>query len=183
MAFLFVVEKNRVKPNPETLLIPPFSEIWERDESEGKTRALTDFTYIEFMVSKKKSNPYAGYTDELREKKLQEELYPDGWFHDTLIEMGMAKLREFQEEASPTFAYYMDALATAENTRTFLRGINLNDKNDRGLPIYKPKDVTSALIDTERIIQTLASLKDKVEQELFETTKTKGNKEINYFEM
>ena len=36
MAFLFVVENGVAKPNTETLLISPFKEIWERDNSDNK---------------------------------------------------------------------------------------------------------------------------------------------------
>lgn len=183
MAYLFVVEKNVVKPNPEVLLIHPFSEIWERDNSANKARAIKDFTYMEFLTSKKKTNPYEGYSEEVREKKLREEYYPEGWYDDNLIEIGLAKIRQFQEEASHTMNYYLDALHAAENTRKFLRNIDLNARNERtGNPLYKPKDVTSALADTEKIIQSLFVLKEKVDQELFETVKTKGGKTIGYFE-
>lgn len=184
MAFLFIVEKNTVKPNTETLLIYPFSAIWERDKSEGKTRAITDFTFIEFMTSKKKSNPYKGYNDEQRFDKLVEKYYPDGWFKDALIEEAMAFMIQMQREASPTFAYYEDALQAAENTRTFLKNIDLSERNERtGNPLYKPKDVTTALIDTNRVVENLYALGEKVEQELFEEVKTKGGKTINPFEM
>lgn len=185
MAFLFVVENNVAKPNTETLLISPFKEIWERDSSKDKTNATKEFTYIELMTSKKKSNPFAGYPDEERHEKLVEHLFDEeDWRPDKLIEEALISMSQFQKEASPTYTYYLDSLVTAEKTRAFLRGIDLSEKNEKtGNPLYKPRDVTSALIDTERILQTLSSLKEKVDQELFESSKTRGNKEINPFEM
>lgn len=186
MAHLFIVEKNVVKPNPETLLISPFSEIWERDTSEGKIKAIKEFTFIEFMSSKKKSNPYKGYNDEQRFDKLKEKYFSEieDWKPDNLMEQGMATIQQFQREASPTLSYYEDALQAAENTRTFLKNIDLNERNDRtGNPLYKPKDVTTALIDTNRVVENLHALGEKVEQELFEEVKTRGNKSINIFEM
>ena len=51
------------------------------------------------------------------------------------------------------------------------------------MPVYKPKDVTSAIIDTEKVIQTLIVLKEKMEQELTESSRIRGNKTINVFEM
>jgi hypothetical protein len=183
MAHLFVVENGVAKPNTETLLISPFREIWERDETNDKQKAIKEFTFIEFMMSKKKSNPYAGYSETVRLDKVKESVFNLSWQPDILIEQAMAKMREFQKEASPTYSYYMDSLETAERTREFLKNIDLNERNDRtGNPLYKPKDVTSAIIDAEKVILTLATLKDKVEQELFDTTKTKGMRQINYFE-
>ena len=183
MAFLFTVENNIAIPNVETLLISPFKEIWERDTTKEKEVAIKEFTFIELMISKKKSNPFAGYTDETRFDKLKLQLFSVDWKPDLLVEQAMVKMVEFQREASPTYVYYVDSLETAERTRKFLKDIDLSERNDKtGNPLYKPRDVTSALIDTEKVILTLASLKEKVEQELFETTKTKGNKQINHYE-
>lgn len=184
MAYLFVVENSIARPNTETLLISPFKEIWERDKSKNKDRAIKEFTFIELMSSKKKSNPYAGYSDDVRYEKLKNFLFDSKWDMDSLVEQGLAKINEFQEEASPTYQYYIDSLKAAEKTRKFLREIDLGEKNERtGNPLYKPKDITSAITDTEKIIQTLSVLKEKVEQELFDSVKTKGNKNINPLEM
>lgn len=184
MAYLFVVENSIARPNTETLLISPFKEIWERDKSKNKDRAIKEFTFIELMSSKKKSNPYAGYSDDVRYEKLKNFLFDSKWDMDSLVEEGLVKINEFQEEASPTYQYYIDSLKAAEKTRKFLREIDLGEKNERtGNPLYKPKDITSAITDTEKIIQTLSVLKEKVEQELFDSVKTKGNKNINPLEM
>lgn len=184
MAFLFVIENSVAKPNTETLLISPFKEIWERDTSKDKSKAIKEFTFIELMSSKKKTNPYSGYSDSIRFEKLREMLFDKKWTMDILIEKALVKIKDFQEEASPTYKYYIDNLEAAEKTRKFLKNIDLSSKNDKtGNPLYKPKDVTSAIIDTEKIIQTLSSLKEKVEQELIDSVKTKNNKQINPFEM
>ena len=184
MAYLFNLEGNIAKPNVETLLISPFKEIWERDKSRDKHVALKEFTFLELMSSKKKSNPYAGYPDEIRFEKLKEYLFTKDWKIDDLLEQGLVKINQFQTEASPTYTYYISSLQVAEKTRKFLSEIDLSEKNLKtGNPLYKPKDVTSAITDTEKIIQTLGVLKEKVEQELYDTTKTKGNKQINILEM
>ena len=51
-------------PNPETLLITPFKDIWERDKTPSKAIAIQEFAYIEFMTSMLKSNPYREYPEE-----------------------------------------------------------------------------------------------------------------------
>lgn len=184
MAFLFAVENHIAKPNTETLLISPFKEIWERDKSEGKEIALKELTFVEFMSSKKKTNPYAGYEDDKRFNKLKETLFEEDWEPDELIERALVKIKDFQEEASPTYQYYLSASRAASKMRTFFNEFDINERNERnGNPIYKPSDITRALNDTDKVLQNLNSLKEKVEQELFEQTKTKGNKTINPFEV
>lgn len=184
MAFLFVVENSVAKPNVETLLISPFKEIWERDETPGKGQALKEFTFIEFMSSKKKTNPYAGYDDDTRFERLKELLFDEEWEIDALIESALIKIKDFQEEASPTYQYYLAASKAAEQMRTFFTTFDINERNERnGNPLYKPSDITRALNDTDKVLQNLNSMKEKVEQELFEQIKTRGNKTINPFEV
>lgn len=184
MAFLFKVENSVAKPNVETLLVSPFQDIWERDKSKDKSRATKEFTFIEFMTSKKKTNPYAGYDEDKRYEKLKELLFPVDWQPDLLIEQAMAKVVEFQQEASQTYQYYISASKAAEKMRTFFNTFDINERNERtGNPVYKPADITRALNDTDKVLQNLNSMKDKVEQELFEMTKSRNNRQINPFEV
>lgn len=185
MSYLFIVENNIAKPNPETLLISPFKEIWERDTTKDKEKAIKDFTFIELMSSKKKSNPYSGYDDETRYEKLVANIY-DGEFDlqaDKEIEEALVKIDTFQMEASPTYSYYKSVVAAAEKMKTFFNTLDMEETNERGQRLWKPKDITSAMIDTEKVLQNLTSMKEKVEQELFDAIRTKGNKQINIFEM
>lgn len=184
MAFLFVVENGIAKPNDEVLLISPFKDIWERDTTVDKERAIKEFTYIEFMSSKKKTNPYAGFDDEMRHERLRDMLFDEEWRPDAMIEAGLVKISDFQENASATYLYFIAAVKASEKMRQFFMTFNIQERNERtGNPLFKPRDITSALNDTDKVLQNLNALKEKVEQELFEQTKTKGNKQINPFEV
>ena len=183
MSVLFTVENRIVRPNTETLLIPPFKDIWERDKTKGKTFALEDFAYMEFMTSYKKTNPYAGYDPNLRKERIKADIITKaGWKEDKLIVEGMKKIEEFQMNASVTYTYYTATRKAAEQMKVFFNNLNIGDVNFKtGNPLYKPADITRAMKDSEEVMRTLDSLKDKVEQELFENTKTKGQKEISPF--
>lgn len=184
MAHLFEVENSIAKPVTETLLISPFKDIWERDESSTKETALKELTFIEFMTSKKKSNPYAGYDEASRFEKLQQLLFNDGWEMDAHIEAALVKMKEFQTEASPTYQYYVSSVNAAAKMRNFFNNFDFNEINERsGNPLYKPSDITRALNDTSKVLENLNAMKERVEQELFEQTKTRGNKQINPFEV
>lgn len=183
MAFLFTVENLVAVPNTETLLISPFKEIWERDTSNNKEVALKEFTFIELMTSKKKTNPYSGYSDENRFEKLREFLFDKNWEYDDLIESALIKVDELQKEASPTYSYYLSVLQAAEKMKAFFNTFDIDERTERGMPLYKPSDITRALNDTDKVLQNINAMKEKVEQELFEQTKTKSNKNINPFEI
>jgi hypothetical protein len=183
MAHLFEIENGIAKPTTETLMISPYKDIWERDGTADKSIAIKEFTFIEFMCSKKKTNPYAGYDDELRLERLKALLFDEDWTMDALVEAALVKLHDFQTEASETYRYYISTVRAAEKLRDFFDNFDIMEVNERGALLYKPADITRAINDTDKVLQNLNSMKEKVEQELFEQTKTRGNKQINPFEI
>ena len=183
MSYLFQVENKIVIPNTETLLISPFKEIWERDKSKNKENAIEDFTYIEFMSSMKKSNPYRQYPEERKHEVISGDVITrEDWEVDNLIRDAIKKIDIFQKEASTTYSYYIAAKKATENMKEFFEEVDLNEKNFKsGNPIYKPRDITNALTDTEKVLANIKNLEKKVEEELFEETKSRANKTISPF--
>jgi hypothetical protein len=184
MSLLFTVESKVVSPNTESLLIPPFKEIWERDTTKDKRYAIEDFSYIEFMASIQKSNPYSGYPEHQRPEKIIKDIITRAEWdqEDPLLIAGIAKLKEFQVEASVTYNYYMSAKVAAEKMQQFFINFSMNQVNERtGAPIFKPRDITSALNDTSRVLENLNTLREKVDNEVFEEVKKKGQKIVSPF--
>lgn len=183
MAFLFKVEGKLVTPNDETLLISPYKEIWKRDKSKKKLNALEEFAYIEFMGSMKKTNPYRQYPENKKHGVVKQEVITQNdWKPDHLVLEAIGKLKKFQKEASTTYSYYMAAKKAAEKMQDFFNNVDITERNMKtGNPIYKPGDITRALNDTEKVLANLKALEKKVEEELYEETRTKGGKEISPF--
>lgn len=183
MAYLFEVNERIVFPNAETLLISPFKEIWERDESNTKETALKELTYIEFMSSMKKSNPYRQYPNDKKHEVLKQDIIQDvQWIPDSLIYEAITKIQLFQQEASITYSYYMAAKRAAEKMKSFFMNFDITERNEKtGNPIYKPRDITSSLNDTGRVLTELKNLEKKVEEELYEDSKMRSDKQISPF--
>ena len=182
MSWLFKIEGKKVFPNTETLLTPPFKEIWERDKSEDKWQAMGEFAYVEFMTSQLKSNPYKGYSEKVRDIKLREDVVQNPeWEPDGLVLSAMKKIEEFQTEGSESYALLQSALRAVDSIRTFLDTVNLDERTDKGAMVLKPKDVTGAIADLDKVVTNLNNLKKKVEEDIFDTVKTKANKVISPF--
>lgn len=183
MAYLFQITEKIVFPTAEVLLISPFKDIWERDKTKEKHMALKEFTFIEFMTSQKKSNPYKDYPHEKRKEKLLEEIIKDvNWKPDELIFKAITKIDEFQKDASATYSYYTSTKRAADKMKKFFDNFDINERNEKtGNPIYKPRDITAALNDTERVLTNLNNLKKKVEEELYEESKMRSDKQISPF--
>lgn len=184
MSLLFTVESKVVSPTTQSLLISPFKELWNRDTTKDKMYAIEDFSYIEFMASIQKSNPYSGYSEDQRPNKIIKDIITRAeWDQDDpLILKGIEKLKEFQAEASVTYNYYMSAKVAAEKMQQFFINFSMNQINERtGAPVFKPRDITSALNDTSRVLENLNTLREKVDNEVFEEVKKKGQKIVSPF--
>jgi hypothetical protein len=184
MSLLFTVESKVVSPTTQSLLISPFKELWNRDTTKDKMYAIEDFSYIEFMASIRKSNPYSGYSEDQRADKIIKDIITRAEWdqEDPLILKGIEKLKEFQAEASVTYNYYMSAKVAAEKMQQFFINFSMNQINERtGAPVFKPRDITSALNDTSRVLENLNTLREKVDNEVFEEVKKKGQKIVSPF--
>jgi hypothetical protein len=184
MSLLFTVESKVVSPTTQSLLISPFKELWNRDTTKDKMYAIEDFSYIEFMASIQKSNPYSGYSEDQRADKIIKDIITRAEWdqEDPLILKGIEKLKEFQAEASVTYNYYMSAKVAAEKMQQFFINFSMNQINERtGAPVFKPRDITSALNDTSRVLENLNTLREKVDNEVFEEVKKKGQKIVSPF--
>lgn len=185
MEGLYIISGRSLEPNPNMLLIYPFSKIWERDTSPLKFTALREFAYITFMASMGVDNPYKSYDPILRRLKVKEDLFTkEGtlWEEDNIVLEGIEKIESFQQEASASYAYYMSALNAAGKLRDFFDDFSMTTLNPKtGLPLYKPKEITSALIETEKVLQTLASIKKKVEEEIYQASRIKSDKKTSKY--
>jgi hypothetical protein len=183
MAFLFTVEERTVRPTIEALLITPFKQIWERDETKFKERAISEFSYIEFMTSQKKSNPFKGYSESIKHINVKKNCFgEEDWEPDDLIKDGIEFIITLQTEASPTYTFLMSARKGADQMKMFFDTLDMNDVNMKtGNPLYKPREITSALKDTDDVVTKLDKLQKKVEEELFDTVAIKSGKEISPF--
>jgi hypothetical protein len=182
MSLFFEINNNRPYPTAEALMIPLIKSIWTRDKSKSKESALKDLGYIEFMISPEKTNPFRGYPEEEKEAQIRRHFIIDKkWKPDALVREAMMLVQESLTEGSEVYSYWRDAKIAAENTRKYLKEIDLNSRTDKGVPLYKPKDVTSALGDTERVIQALISLRKKVDEENSSRSRIMADKETSLF--
>lgn len=183
---LFKVEGNLVVPTEHALLMYPYSEIWDRDPDPTKLEAKRQFAYIELNCSYKKSNAYKGFADDVRKTKVLQAIYREDvhlFEEDELIVKGMELYEELRIEASPTLQYYLSAKSGAEKMMRWLNDFDMDTLGPNGAPLYKPREITSALKDSYDVMKTLNAMEEKVQEQLFESIKTRGNKEINHFEM
>ena len=183
MVDIFELHNSFVRPKVEVLLVFPFKEIWERDTSKHKETAIKELSYIYFIASPKKSNPYAGYKDEVKSENIIKGLWKDEeWNPDLFVQKGIEVYSKWLQDASPSMRYYNAVKAGIEQTINFFQNIDFEERTDKGAPVYKISEVIPALKSANEVLKSMTELQERVEQELYESSKTKAGKEINHFE-
>lgn len=181
---LFIIEEQIVKPNPQALLISVFNDIWNRDKTKKKERAIKEFSYIEFMCSFRKTNPFIGYEEKERHYKLSKDLFgEENYEPDDKVKDAMSYYTVLQEDSSPSLRMYKAVVNANDKLIDFANNVDLRETDNKGTPKWKPSDITSITSKAYENIKSLQLMREKVEQELFEATKTRANREINHFEM
>jgi len=180
---MFIIEDTIVKPTPESLMVTVFKNIWEKDKSSRKEIALKNLALVEFFVSPKKSNPFYGYDKADRKEKILKAISLDVKdIYKKEVDEAILFYEDYIKECSPSLTYYNSAIEAANKMKGFFSTFSLSERTKSGTPVYKPGDITKALQDTDKVLNTLNTLRQKVEQDIYENFKTKSNRDINPFE-
>lgn len=186
MAVLFKKEGNFVIPTVEALMITPFSEIWERDNSPKKEIALREFAYIEFMTSQLKDNPFRDYPKNRKMKAVINAVFREDaeeWVPDSMVRQGCEWMYHMQTEGSDNFEFLQTALRARDKLSDFLDTFNPDERANegKGSLLLKPRDITSALTDVPKVTIAIMEARNKVAEEVLEAVKIKGQKTISPF--
>lgn len=184
---LFEVYNGKAIPSAHALLIDPYKSMWNKDTSKDKDEAINMFSYVEFLLSPKKSNIFFGYDDKIKPAKIKQRIWGNEHYispvYSTSEIIGLIQAyKEDLENSSISYATLNDAILTAQNTREYLRDVNLGETTPSGALKLKPKDVTGALKEIPDIIKTLETTRDNVLAEIKESAKSRNNREIGFFE-
>lgn len=184
MIEVFQLDKGKVVPTKEILLIEPFKTIWNRDTDSKKPNALKEFAYIEFMTSYKQTNPFIGYGKEERHRKICNSVMANPIFvPDDLVRKGMIMYMDWQDEASPTLRFYKAMVKTNEKVIKWAETVDLSQTDKKGSAVYKPAEVMAVIAKGHENIRALSLMKTSVEQEINDSIKRRNNRQINHFEM
>lgn len=178
---ILTVQNNRVVPNPHALSDPPFKELWDR--AVDKEVALAEFTYIEFMCSLKKTNPYKDYPPEYKAKAIARAAFgTDTYEPDELV---MKCIHAYRKHLSKQLAVrmYDAAKEVAERLIRDMTHMDLGERTKSNAAVYKPIDITKAISESDKVLAALQSLEKKVEEDVYEKMKTKGDRRVNPLEL
>lgn len=165
------IQNNTVIINPECLVIPQFSVIWERDKSEDKNKAFKEITWVYMMGNY--NTIYRSYDSELRQEVVSEDIFGDKTYKPSKeVLSALEKYKELQ--STPSLRYLEACLIAMEQTEHYLRHVNYDILDKMGKPKYKYTEISKGIKEASGIIDSIEKLREKVKLEQQTSAKIKA---------
>ena len=164
---LFRYEGYKVVISEEAFALKVFRQIWNRDRSVNKDKAIMELGYIYFMVDPRSDYQYLVDEDERSKAIIEGEGLPNNWKPDKIVTEAM----EFYSRFKPTAALLLeDTRYAVDKLRKLLREIDLNQLDDKGKPIYTLNSITATI----KQVPSLAKDLDEAEKALASEMRSEG---------
>lgn len=174
MLKLFKYEGFEVKISEEALLLKPFKQIWLRDRTKSKSKALNELGFIYFFCDPRSDYQYHVDEEERMNAIIEGEGLPSNWTPDKVVKDAM----DFYLSFKPiSVALLEDMRYLTDKFRKAIKDINFKE-----LDIKEFKEVTAVVKQLTSLIQGLDEAEKAVNSELRESLKMRGQGEKTIFE-
>lgn len=176
---LFKYEGYKIVISEEAFALKVFRQIWNRDRTASKDKALMELGYVYFMVDPRSDYQYI-VDEEERSKTIAEDTgMPSNWKPDKLINEAMELYSKFK----PTAALLLeDTRYAVEKLRKLLRNIDLEEKDDKGKPVYTLNTITATIKQVPSLARDLDEAEKALANEMRASGRMRGSGEKTIME-
>ena len=176
---LLTYEGYNLTIDPMLLTLKVFKQIWTRDKTEKKEKAIQEIAYIYFMEDPRSDQQYIVDRDE-RDKQIREgEGIKSTWNPDSVVLDAMKLYSSFK---TPSALLLEDTRVAVDKLRQLLRDIDFNAMDDKGRPIYTLNTVTATIKQIPSLIKDLDEAERALAKEIAQSDKVRGSQEKSIYE-
>ena len=176
---LFKYERYKVVISEEAFALKVFRQIWNRDRSVNKDKAIMELGYVYFMIDPRSDYQYLVDEEERSKAIIEGEGLPNNWKPDKIVTEAM----QFYSRFKPTAALLLeDTRVAVEKLRKLLRDINLQDTDDKGRPLYTLNTITATIKQVPSLAKDLDEAERALSSEMRNEGKMRGQGEKTIFE-
>lgn len=176
---LFKYEGYKVVISEEAFALKVFRQIWNRDRSVNKDRAIMELGYIYFMIDPRSDYQYLVDEEERSKAIIEGEGLPSNWKPDKIVTEAM----QFYSRFKPTAALLLeDTRVAVEKLRKLLRDIDLQETDDKGRPVYTLNTITATIKQVPSLAKDLDEAERALASEMRNEGKMRGQGEKTIFE-
>jgi len=178
---VFDISNGSIVLDPARLIIPEFNELWKRDKTKDKMKAIKELSYIVFMYDLSVDNPYRGYLEVERNKVLKSDFFNEKWEPDKDVEKAIKKFRELTETTNTRLL--SSARSAAEKLASYFEEVDFKQLDAQGKPAYSARELASNLAAVGSIVKSLSQLEEQVRKESMESSLARGGSDIGIYEI
>ena len=176
---LLKYESYKLTFEPELLTLKPFKSLHQRDKTKDKNKFIQELGFIYFFCDARSDYQYITDEDNRRLSILEGEGMPLTWKPDKQVQEAM----DFYNRFKPTSALLLeDTRIAVDKLRLLIRNINLDDRDDKGKPIYTLNTFTSTINQVPILVENLTKAEAAINKEIFESNKVRGAQEKSMYE-
>lgn len=177
---LITFENYEIKIADEALLVGPIRKMFNRDRSSKKESFLQQMSILYFYADPRSS--YSYITDD--KLRLQAIIEQEGLPANYKLDKEMLSLIELYKKMTMTTSLLLlqDTRTAVDKVREFLRNIDLDERNNSGMPVYSVSTVTTTIAKIPQLIKDLNEAEKTVVKEIEEAGRTRGSVEKKVFE-
>lgn len=166
-------DEYRITLSPEALLLRAFSDLWKRDRTEDKEKALQEVGYIYFMYDPR-SDYRKGIPDEEErmEQILRDMGFPEKWKPDKLVKKAIECYLQQPYIDSEELRALDSSLTTLRKIRNFCEEIDFMDSED---PVKTAKDIAGIIKILPDIVKSVSEARKTLLAQAQEMNRTRGN--------
>lgn len=178
----FDIQGDSVIFTPEFLAVDEFKNIWDRDKSKNKGKAMKELSFIVFMCDERAHNPYSGLSRDLREEMLTKDLLQGKSYEkDSGLVDGINKLKALLETTSTRLL--VSAQVAADKLAGWFNKVDFDVVDKVGKQRYSASELSRNLKDVGNIVKSLKELERQVRKEQADDNVARGGAEIGLFEL
>lgn len=176
---LFKYEGYKIVISEEAFALKVFRQIWNRDRTVNKDKAIMELSYIYFMIDPRSDYQYLVDAEERSKAIIEDTGMPANWKPDKLINEAM----EFYGKFKPTAALLLeDTRYAVEKLRKLLRDIDLEEKDEKGKPVYTLNTITATIKQVPSLAKDLDEAEKALANEMRNSGRMRGQGEKTIME-
>ena len=174
MIKLFKYEGYKVVISEEAFALKPFRQIWQRDRTINKDKAIMELGFIYFFCDPRSDYQYLVDDKERKEAIKEGEGHPPKWEPDKVVIAAMDFYKSFKPMSSLLLE---DTRFMVDKFRTKLRDIDFDS-----LEVREFKEITAIVKQITPLIKDLDEAEKALNSEMKSTGKMRGSGEKTIFE-
>ena len=179
MMRLLKYEGYKVVIDPEILVLKPFRDLWKRDKTKDKEKALLEIAFIYFMLDPRSDYQYITDEEQRKQAIKEGEGLPAKWEPDKVLLDAM----EFYNSFKSTSALLLeDTRYAVDKLRKLLREVDLSKTDDKGKPVYTLNTITATIKQVPSLVKDLDDAERAISKESIVTGKMRGQGEKTIME-